>query len=77
MGPADTRKQQHDRSIRHCEQQLITGAWAKGKKPSGHLQWHEFAARHGGVGAWIDMPVNVWKQGENIHKSEVNRSERV
>ena len=69
-GVAHTRKEQHDRSIWKAQRRGPGDADDKSALP-----WHAFAARHGGVGSWIDLPVQLFDV--DVRKEEVNRCERV
>jgi hypothetical protein len=73
MGVAQTRKDQHDRIVWAEGERVRTGAWPG--KPATNLQHvHGFEARHGGAGAWIDVPVTVLPT--YAPKPELNRAER-
>ena len=68
-GVADSRKEQHDRSIYAAQCKKASDAPREGALP-----WHAYAGRHGGVGAWIDLPVAVL--GPDVRTEEVNRCEK-
>lgn len=70
---ASSRKDQHDRLVWAEQERVRTGAWPG--KPVRNLQLvHGFEARHGGAGAWIDVPVQVLP--DYAPKAELNRAER-
>jgi hypothetical protein len=56
------------------ERKRATGSWP-GVEPKGLQDWHKYAARNGGAGMWVDLPVHVC--AEKTHKDEVNRLERL
>ena len=74
MGVAAVRKQQHDRIVNKLAVHIATGAWP-GKEPTGVQHVHEYEARNGGAGAWVDLPVCILPAG--YHNAELNRAERL
>ena len=69
---AATRKEQHDRAVLGVVREL-QGAERTVRVQRGRLRAHGFEARHGGVGMWCDMPVQMFAAG--FRKDELRRAE--
>lgn len=70
---ASSRKDQHDRITNAVGFRLRKGVWP-GKPVQGVQHVHEYEARHGGAGMWIDLPVSVLPVYAD--KLELNSEER-